>query len=256
MANLQRKRPGAARGAVPAALAALLLLGPGCSGDSLGAVESILRGAGVYRSGGTLDTNTIVAGLRDALRVSTDEAVSRTSALNGFLANELIRIHLPESLESMARTLRSVGFGPQVDELDVAMNRAAERAAGQATDVFLDAIRQMTFRDARGILDGGDTAATDYFRRTSSAALRSRFEPIVARKMETVGLARLYSDLVGHYRLLPIPNKQEAPELESYVTDHALDGLFTVLGQEETRIRTDPEARVTELLRTVFADET
>ena len=132
------------------------------------------------------------------------------------------------------------------------MNRAAERAAGEATDVFLDAIRKMTFSDARAILDGGDTAATEYFRRTSSAALRSRFEPIVSEKMQTVGLAQLYSGLASHYQRLPVPGKEPAPELESYVTDHALDGLFTVLGEEETRIRRDPAARVNELLRTVF----
>jgi len=240
-----------ARGPV-AALAALLLLGAGCSGSSLGAFDSILQGAGLPAGGGSLDTSTIVAGLRDALRVSTGEAVRQTSAPNGFLANELIRIRLPESIDPMVRTLRAVGFGPKIDELDVAMNRAAEKAAGEATDVFLDAIRQMTFSDARSILNGGDTAATDYFRRTSSAALRSRFEPIVAEKVQSVGLAQLYSGLVDRYQLLPIPGKQPAPELDSYVTDQALDGLFTVLGQEETRIRTDPAARVNELLKTVF----
>jgi len=252
LAKLERKPwRGRARGSI-AAVAALLVLGSGCSGSSLGALDSILQGAGLPTGAGRLDTNTIVAGLRDALRVSTGEAVQQTSALNGFLGNELIRVRLPESIDPMVRTLRAIGFGRKIDELDVAMNRAAEKAAGEATDVFLDSIRQMTFSDARSILNGGDTAATDYFRRTSSAALRSRFEPIVAEKVQSVGLAQLYSGLVDRYRLLPIPGKQPAPELDSYVTDQALDGLFTVLGQEETRIRTDPAARVNELLKTVF----
>ena len=177
--------------------------------------------------------------------------MARTSAVDGFLGSDRIRIRLPESLDPMAGALRAVGFGSSVDELEVAMNRAAEHAAGEATDVFLGAISRMTISDARGILDGGDTAATEYFRRNTSDALRSRFQPIVTEKVQEVGLAQLYDQLVTRYRALPIP-KRDAPELDGYVTERALDGLFTVLGQEEQRIRTDPSARVTQLLQTVF----
>jgi hypothetical protein len=183
--------------------------------------------------------------------VGTENAVRRTSRLDGFLANDAIRIRLPESIEPMTDALRAVGFRAQVDELEVGMNRAAERAAGEAAEVFLDALSRMTIDDARAILQGSDTAATEYFRRNTSDALRARFEPIVTEKMQTVGLARLYDGMVASYRALPIP-KQEAPRLEGWVTDRALDGLFTVLGEEEQRIRTDPAARVTDLLRTVF----
>ncbi len=247
-----RRRGGLGAGA--AGLALCLAVATGCAdGASLAGLETVLRQAGLPtgRSAAGLDAGTIASGLREALRVGTQNAVSRTSRLDGFLGSELIRIRLPESIEPMTDALRTIGFGRQVDELEVGMNRAAERAAGEAADVFLDAISRMTIDDARGILQGGDTAATEFFRRATSDTLRSRFEPIVTEKMQTVGLARLYDSMVARYRALPIP-KKEAPALESYVTDRALDGLFTVLGQEEQRIRTDPAARVTELLRTVF----
>jgi hypothetical protein len=158
---------------------------------------------------------------------------------------------LPDSLETMAKGLRAIGMGSQVDELEVAMNRAAEKAAGQAKDVFWQGIRQMSFADAQAILQGGDTAATEYFDRTTRPTLRARYEPIVARTMDQVGLVRTYDDLVGRYTALPF-TKKPAFDLRSYVTDKALDGLFTVLGEEERKIRTDPAARTTKLLREVF----
>ncbi len=131
------------------------------------------------------------------------------------------------------------------------MNRAAEQAAGEATDVFLETISRMTIKDAFGILNGGETAATDYFKRTTSDTLRTRFSPIVDTKMNEVGLVRLYDDVVNTARALPLVPVPQV-DLRSYVTDRSLDGLFTILAQEEEKIRTDPSARVTELLRTVF----
>lgn len=192
-----------------------------------------------------------VSGLKEALRIGTQNAVNRTSRTDGYLSNDLIRIELPKSLQTMARGLRTVGFGDQIDEVEVAMNRAAEQAAGEAVDIFWDGIRQMTFADAHAILTGGETAATDYFERTTRAPLRKRFEPIVDDKLKQVGLVRQYDDLVGRYTALPFTNKPEF-DIRDYVTDKALDGLFLVLGEEERRIRTDPSARVTSLLREVF----
>jgi len=193
----------------------------------------------------------VVSGLKQALEVGTRNAVELTSSQNGFLDNPLIRIKLPGALDKMATGLRAVGFGAQVDELDVAMNRAAERAAGEATDVFWQGIRQMTFSDAIGILNGGDTAATEYFERTTRDTLRARFEPIVSDKMNEVGVVQSYDQLVGRYEAIPF-TKKPSFDLRDYVTDKSLDGLFTVLGQEERKIRTDPAARVTPLLREVF----
>jgi hypothetical protein len=231
-----------------------LLLAGGCSGlDAKNPLGDLLEGTGLMGDR-PLDSATIASGLREALEVATGNAVSLTSVEDGFLANPEIRIGLPEQLEGMAKTLRAVGFASQVDALEVSMNRAAERAAGQAGDVFLSAIKQMSFEDARGILEGGETAATDYFRGATQDELRQRFEPIVAERMRQVGFVRLYEQAVARYQAIPL-----APALsfrpEDYVTDRTLDGLFTVLADEERRIRTEPAARVTDLLRRVFAKQ-
>jgi hypothetical protein len=248
VARVRSRRPGAA-------WTLALALALGCAGGTgVAELDRVLEGAaGLSGGASALDESTVIAGLRDALRVGTERTVSATSSPGGFLANELIRIHTPKSLETMTDTLRAVGMGAKVDELELAMNRAAERAAGEATSVFWKGIQQMSFQDARGILSGGDTAATDYFRRTTSDELRTRFSPIVEEKMAAVGLVQLYDDLVSRYRAIPLASLAgQPPDLRQHVTDGALDGLFTVLGQEEARIRSDPAARTTELLRTVF----
>lgn len=202
--------------------------------------------------GGPLDEGTVVAGLKEALRVGSQRTTARTAAVDGFLGNDLIRIPLPRQLESAAATLRSVGLGSHVTELETAMNRAAEAAAGEAGPVLRDAITAMTIGDAFAILEGHETAATDYFRARTEDRLRSRFRPIVAAKTAEVGLGRIYDDLADRYDRIPLMGKPELVDLDAYVTDEALDGLFTVLGQEERTIREDPVARTTELLRRVF----
>ena len=198
-----------------------------------------------------LDEQTVAAGLREALRVATDRTVVSTSKLDGFLGNALIRIVMPEQFEVAAKTLRAVGFGKQVDELEIGMNRAAERAAGEATEVFLNAITQMTLEDAFSILNGGDNAVTNYFRSHTEESLHERFKPIVTEKMSEIGLYKVYNGLTDYYNKLPLVTTP-ALDLDEYVTQQALNGLFTVLGQEEKRIRTDPLARTTDLLRRVF----
>jgi hypothetical protein len=198
-----------------------------------------------------LDEQTVAAGLKEALRIATERTVTSTSTLDGFLGNALIRIVMPEQFETVAKTLRTVGLGKQVDELEVGMNRAAERAAGEATEVFLNAITQMTLQDATGILKGGENAVTNYFRTHTEESLHQRFKPIVTDKMSEVGLYNVYNGLTDYYNKLPLVTSP-ALDLDEYVTQHALNGLFTVLGQEEKRIRTDPVARTTELLRRVF----
>jgi hypothetical protein len=229
-------------------LTAALLAALACAGGGAG-VDDFLDRAGVGRPG--LSDDTIVAGLKEALQVGTRSAVTRTSRVDGYFGNPLIRIGLPDSLDPMAKGLRAIGFGGKVDELELAMNRAAERAAGEATDVFWSAIRQMSFADARAILGGDDTAVTDYFDRTTRDELRQRFEPIVSEKMGEVGLVRLYDDLVARYTALPLTSEPPV-EMHGYVTERALDGLFAILGEEERKIRADPGARTTELLRRVF----
>jgi hypothetical protein len=209
-------------------------------------LESILGG------GAALDEATVARGLKEALSVGTGRAVDQVGSLDGYLANEALRILLPAAVQDVASTLRSVGFGGKVDELEVAMNRAAEQAAGEAVALFGDVITGMTIADAWGILRGHETAATDYFRERTSAALTERYRPIVESRLRAVGGYDDYESLVARLEALPLV---EPPDLDlvAYVTDEALAGLFAVLAQEEQRIRQDPLARTTELLQRVFA---
>lgn len=221
----------------------------GCAGTSL---DDLLEAAGARPT--PLDRSTIVAGLREALEVGTERTVERTAVIDGYLANEVIRIAIPDELDKMASTLRRIGLGRQVENLETSMNRAAEEAAGEARDVLWSEVRRLTIPDAVAILEGGSTAATDLLQERSADRIRERFEPIVVSKMEEVGLARLYADLAQRYNRLPFVSTP-AIDLDRYVTDRALDGLFTVLGEEEAKIRSEPLARTTELLRRVFGSQ-
>lgn len=200
----------------------------------------------------TLDESTVADGLKEALRVGSERAVGTTSQTDGFLGNALIRIAMPEQLDTVATTLRQVGMGSQVDQFEVAMNRAAENAAGEAKEVFWGAITQMTLSDAMGILQGSETAATDYFRDKTSSALSGKFKPIVQQKMQSVGLYGYYNQLMDVYQSLPFMSKPQF-DLDQYVADQAQQGLFTTLAEEEKLLRRDPASRSTELLKRVFA---
>lgn len=225
------------------AVAALLVTG--CI--STGTIDKMLG------DDGALDESTVAAGLKEALRIGTERATVSTSTLDGFYQNPLIRIALPEQYDGVAKTLRNFGMGSYVDDFERSMNRAAERASGEAVDVFWSAITQMSISDAFGILNGGETAATDYFRRTTTASLTARFQPIVVENMEKVGVYNIYNELVAKYNQLPI-DKPEAVDIDDYVTTRTVDGIFSVLEGEERRIREDPAARTTELLRKVFGN--
>lgn len=200
-----------------------------------------------------LTEETVAAGLKEALEVGTERAASTLSRAGGFSASDVLRLSLPEELDGLARSLRTVGLGGQVDELEAAMNRAAERASGEAVPVFAGAIRTMTLRDALDILQGSDDAATQYFRNATSVELRSRFAPVVEAAMAEVGVYDVYSSLVARYEAIPFAVKPKAPRLEDTVVDGTLAGLWQTLGKEEARIREDPAARTTALLRQVFA---
>jgi hypothetical protein len=193
----------------------------------------------------------INAGLKEALRVSTDKAVASTGRPDGFLKNEAIKILLPRKLQTTGKTMRLLGMGAQVDELEVGMNRAAEQAAPQAKQIFLSALLKMTFSDAQGILRGGDTAATDYFKRQSTEQLTTAFTPIVHQAMLNVGVVRQYNAVMQDPAVARFGSTRNF-SLDDYVVGKTLDGLFYVLGQEEARIRKNPTAQTTQLLREVF----
>ena len=190
-------------------------------------------------------------GLKEALQIGTEKAVGLTGKTDGYFANALIKILMPEGLRTVERGLRALGQGERVDEFVLSMNRAAERAAPAAKSIFWDAITAMTIDDGRSILQGSSTAATDYFRQKTTEKLTAAFSPVVSSAMGEVGVTRQYQELVGAAQMLPFVNVQ-AFDLDAYVVGKALEGLFVVVGQEEQAIRTNPAARVTPLLKEIF----
>ncbi len=230
---------------IPIVMIALLIAQPASA-----QLDRIFKGLGVGSQGGLSDAK-IGSGLKEALKVGTENAVNLTGKTNGYFLNPAIKILMPEKLRTLEKGLRAVGYGEQVDEFVLSMNRAAEKAAPFAKQIFWDAIREMTFEDARRILSGPDTAATDYFREKTSARLEVVFKPIVDKAMNEVGVTRQYNELVGRYETIPFV-KKETFDLDHYVVTKALDGLFYMVGEEEKKIRTNPAARVTDLLKEVF----
>jgi hypothetical protein len=206
---------------------------------------------GGTRGPGTLGDVRIGQALKQALEVGTENAVKLTGRTDGYFKNEAIKILIPDKLRTFERALRTVGYERELGDFVLKMNRAAERAAPSAKKIFWDAIGEMTIDDARGILDGTQTAATDYFKAKTTEQLTAAFSPVVHRTMGEVGLTRQYQELFGRAQRLPFLDL-ESFDLDRYVVGRALDGLFHVVGEEEKRIRTNPSARVTELLREVF----
>ncbi len=191
------------------------------------------------------------SGLKEALQMGTEHAVDLTGTTDGFFKNEAIKILMPEKLRSGEKGLRMAGMGPKVDEFELSMNRAAEKAAPAARGIFKDALTQMTFDDARQILIGGDTSATEYFKAKTSSTLAVAFKPTVESAMDETGVMKQYKQLAGGMQSLPFGRSQSF-DITDYVVGKTLDGLFYMLGQEEQKIRTNPAAQITPLLRDVF----
>ncbi len=202
-------------------------------------------------TGSEPDLNTVIAGLKEALSVGTVNAVTSVSKENGYFGNPRIRIPLPEKVEKTAKLLSSLGMQKQVDDFLLSMNRAAEKAAPRAKSLFIDAVKQMTFQDARTILKGNDTAATDYLRSKTSSQLYDAFRPLIASAMNEVGVTRSYKRMMDKAVATRLV-KREDVDLDHHVANKALEGLFQMVGEEEKKIRKDPAARVTDLLKKVF----
>ncbi len=200
---------------------------------------------------GGLSDDKVVSGLKEALEVGSGNAVSLTGKSDGYFKNEAIKILMPEKLKTVEKGLRAVGLGSQVDDFVLSMNRAAENAAPQAKGIFGDAIKQMSFADARKILGGNETAATDYFREKTSGKLTTAFRPEVEKSMQEADVTKKYEALIDRYKSIPFA-KSASFDVDGYVVDKALGGLFHVLGEQESKIRKDPAARVTGLLKEVF----
>ena len=191
------------------------------------------------------------SGLKQALNDGSLAAVARLGVENGYFGNPRVKIPLPPSLQRIEGALRLAGMKRQADELVLSMNRAAEAAVPEAKQLLLDAVRKMSVQDAKGILTGGDTAATEYFRRTTQAQLTQRFLPIVKKATDRVGLAQQYNSLAGQGAQLGLVRKEQAT-IENYVTAKALDGLYYMIGEQEKAFRKNPVGASSDIVRKVF----
>ena len=192
-------------------------------------------------------------GIKEALVNGTGESVKQVSVLNGYWGNPEIKIPFPEEAKEMESKLRTIGMGKKVDEFNESMNRAAEKAASEAKSIFLTAIKEMTVRDAVNIVKGTDNAATMYLKNNTSPQLIDKFQPIIKTSLENVNATRYWSDLITIYNKIPMVKKMN-PDLPQYVTQKAIDGLFIMIAKEELKIRKDPVARTSELLKKVFGN--
>lgn len=205
-------------------------------------------------TGGALTQSEVAAGLKQALEVGITKGAQQASATDGYYGNSIIRIPFPEDVQRVENTLRQVGLGKEVDKFILTLNRGAEDAAKSAVPIFVDAIKQMTIQDAWAILKGEDHAATNFLKRTTSEKLYQAFNPIMVNSLEKTNATKYYTDIVNQYNKIPLVQKAN-PDLDDYATQKAIDGLFVLVAQEEERIRENPLARTTELLRRVFAQQ-
>jgi len=191
------------------------------------------------------------SGLREALTRAGEAAVGQLGVQDGFYGNDKVRIPLPGNLQKAEKLLRTLGMGKQADELELTMNRAAESAVVQAKPILVSAVKKMTWQDAKGILTGGDNAATDYFRRTTSDALTTKFKPIVHQATSRLSLAAKYDAYAGKGAEMGLVKPEDA-NLDDYVTRKTLDGLFVIMADKEKAIRQDPIGQGSALLKKVF----
>lgn len=200
---------------------------------------------------GSLSNADAVSGLKDALTQGSAAAVSKLGVENGFLGNDKVKIPLPDAMKRVESGMRLLGMQKQADELVTAMNRAAEQAVPEAKALLVGAVKNMSVRDAKGILTGGDTAATEYFRKTTSGQLTEKFLPIVTKATAKVGLAEKYNNVAGKGAKLGLVDAKQA-RIENYVTQKTLDGLFLMLAEQEKAIRKDPVGAATGTAQKVF----
>jgi hypothetical protein len=205
------------------------------------------------QGGGSILSNTdIAAGLRQALDLGIDKQVTKLTQKDGFFRNELVKIVLPEELQKVDKGLRKIGLGSLADEGLKVLNRAAEDAVKEATPIFVNAVKDITFDDAKSILLGNDKAATDYLTTKTQTELYSKFQPVINNSFTKVGADKIWRNLINKYNALPFTNSVN-PDLTDYVTGEALKGVYTMIALEEKEIRTKASSRGTDLLKKVFA---
>lgn len=194
----------------------------------------------------------IASGLQEALNLGIDKQVQKLTKKDGFFKNELVKIMLPQELQKVDKTLRDIGLGKLADEGLKIMNRAAEDAVKQATPIFVDAVKNISFTDAKTILLGENDAATQYLKQRTETPLFEKFEPVISNSFNKVGADRIWTNLINKYDGLPFTNDVN-PDLTAHVTQQALQGVYTMIAIEEKEIRTKYSSRTTDLLKKVFA---
>lgn len=215
--------------------------------SSIDKLKNVIPG---NKSGGGLSNDDIVSGLKEALRVGTDSSSKKLSKLDGFFGDAAIKILMPQEAQNVEKKLRSIGMGSLVDKAILSMNRAAEDAASGVGNIFWTSIKQMSVTDGLQILRGGDFAATDYLKKTTTAELTEKFRPVIEASLTKVDATKYWKDVFSKYNMISA-NKVNT-DLTAYVTEKALAGLFYNIGLEEQKIRKDPAAQVTDILKKVF----
>jgi len=201
-------------------------------------------------SGSSLSTDQIVAGLKEALNVGAQNSASKLSAADGFFKDAAVKILMPDEAKKVESTLRSMGMGKLVDDAILSVNRAAEDASKTAAPIFVNAVKSMSVKDALGILQGADTAATSYLRKTTNTDLTASFKPVIEQSLQKTNATKYWSEVFTAYNKVSL--KKVDPDLTNYVTSKALNGIFYYVGEEEKKIRTNPTAQVTDILKQVF----
>lgn len=229
-------------------LSALILIA-GCTAQQ---VNQVLDTVGGVLEDDKLTTDQVASGLKEALIKGINTGATQASALDGYFKNPQIKLPFPPEVQKVEDKLRQIGLGSEVDKFVMTLNRGAEKAAKEAKPIFISAIRSMTVQDAWGILKGNDNAATNYLVKTTSSQLKAKFRPVMTKALNKTNATKYYGDIVNTYNKIPFVDDVN-PDLESYATDKAIEGLFLLIAKEEKKIREDPIARTTDLLKKVFA---
>ena len=215
--------------------------------------EAVNSSKGGTSGGASLSSAEIVAGLKEALSVGAQNSTGKLSSVDGFLKDAAVKILMPEEIRQAETKLRALGLGSVVDRAITSMNRAAEDASKTATPIFINAIKKMTVQDALGILRGSDTAATAYLKKSTSNELTNSFRPIIEKSLKKVNATRYWTEVFTLYN--KVAQKPVPSDINEYVTDRALQGIFFYVGEEEKKIRENPAARVTDILKKVFGSK-
>lgn len=242
---------------IKSAIASVILLASSAGAhaqfkDYIDNADRTIKGIKSKKGKGSLSQSEVTDGLREALNIGAKNATAGVSKVNGFFGNALIKVLMPPEAKKVENTLRSIGLGDQVDDAILSMNRAAEDASMKALPIFIDAIKNMSIQDGMAILNGGANAATNYLKSKTSAALTAAFKPVIQESLDRVNATKYWALVFNTYNDLPTTFNKINPDLPGYVTQKALDGVFYYIADEEAKIRMNPAARVTDLLKKVF----